>query len=62
MSDKYPILEFDPTPRAVIEPSEVIERQDVPEHCVLCFFKSTTSSLIESGARHITSQRSSTAI
>ena len=36
MRDKYPILEFHPTPRAVIEPSDVIERQEVPEHCVLC--------------------------
>ena len=34
----YPILEFDPAPEAVIEPSSVIERQDVPEHCVICFF------------------------
>jgi len=34
----YPILEFDPTPEAVIEPSAVIEAQDVPEHCVISFF------------------------
>jgi uridine phosphorylase len=34
-----PILEFDPTPAALIEPSLVYRKLDVPEHCVLCFFK-----------------------
>ncbi len=34
----YPILEFDPTREAFIEPSKVIEPHDMPEHCVLCFF------------------------
>lgn len=35
----YPILEHDPSPTAFIEPSKVISPQDVPEHCVICFFK-----------------------
>ena len=34
----YPILEFDPTQEAIIEPSQVIKSKDVPEHCVICFF------------------------
>jgi uridine phosphorylase len=34
-----PILEFDPNPTAVIEPSEQIEPADVPAHAVLCFFQ-----------------------
>lgn len=34
----YPILEFDPTPEALIEPSKVIRARDLPEHCVICFF------------------------
>ena len=33
-----PILEFDPSQRALIEPSEVFESMDVSEHCVICFF------------------------
>ncbi len=33
-----PILEFDPTPRAVLEPSAVVPRVDNAEHCVICFF------------------------
>lgn len=38
MNSTAPILEFDPTPEALIEPSRVNPRRDVPEHCVLCFF------------------------
>jgi uridine phosphorylase len=34
----YPILEFDPDPNAFIEPSDIIDPLDVPEHCVICFF------------------------
>jgi uridine phosphorylase len=34
-----PILEFDPAPTAVIEPTEVYEPIDVPPHAVLCFFQ-----------------------
>ena len=37
--EKYPILEFDPDKRAIIEPSEVIKPVEVSEYCVLCFFK-----------------------
>ncbi|OGO44877.1 MAG: hypothetical protein A2W37_17425 [Chloroflexi bacterium RBG_16_63_12] len=35
----YPILEFDPTPEALIEPKRVIRPRDTPEHCVACFFR-----------------------
>lgn len=34
-----PILEFDPEPTALIEPSVVYRKLDVPDHCVVCFFK-----------------------
>ena len=39
ISKDFPILEFDPTPRAIIEPNEHISSLDVPQHCVLTFFK-----------------------
>ena len=39
MSQPYPILEYDPTPEALIEPSRVIQPRDVPEHCVISFFR-----------------------
>jgi len=35
----FPILEFDSTREAMIEPSRVFQPHDVPEHCVICFFK-----------------------
>lgn len=41
----YPILEFDETPEAVIEPTKVLEHQDLPEHCVLCFFYDVIAAL-----------------
>ena len=48
----YPILEFDPTPEAFIEPSRIIRPRDVPEHCVVCFFKEVMDRIVgEHGAR-----------
>ena len=36
----YPILEFDDSRDAIIEPSRIINRLDaMPERCVLCFFQ-----------------------
>jgi len=35
----YPILEFDETREAFIEPSKVNEPRDIPEKIVICFFK-----------------------
>jgi uridine phosphorylase len=36
----YPILEFDESPAAIIEPGLIVKRvDDIPEQCVLCFFK-----------------------
>lgn len=39
LDENFPILEFDSTPEAMIEPSKVIKKHDeMPERCVLCFF------------------------
>lgn len=35
----YPILEFDNTPEAIIEPKRLIKPIDIPEHAVACFFQ-----------------------
>ena len=35
----YPILEFDSTPQAILEPQRIIKPIDVPEHAVMCFFQ-----------------------
>ncbi|MBN2566277.1 MAG: nucleoside phosphorylase [Candidatus Eisenbacteria bacterium] len=45
---QFPILEFDPARKAVIEPSEQIRPRDVPKHCVPCFFQDVIDGLIES--------------
>lgn len=36
---EFPILEYDPMPQALIEPTRIVRRMDVPERCVLCFFQ-----------------------
>ena len=43
----YPILEFDPSPEALIEPSRIIQASDLPEHCVICFFREVIDKVIE---------------
>lgn len=43
----YPILEFDDTPEAFIEPSKIIRARDLPEHCVICFFKEVLDKVVE---------------
>jgi uridine phosphorylase len=42
----YPILEFDPTREALIEPSRTIRPRDVPEYCVICFFKEVIEKVV----------------
>lgn len=42
----YPILEYDPTREAFVEPSKVIKPRDMPEHCVICFFKDVINKVI----------------
>lgn len=56
MSISVPILEFDPEPEAIIEPARVIRPHDVPEHCVICFFREVVEKVkVEHGARVIAS-------
>ncbi len=43
----YPILEYDPSPTAIIEASCHIEPADVPEHCVPCFFQDVITRLLD---------------
>jgi len=42
----YPILEHDPTRTAFIEPSKVIQPRDMPEHCVICFFREVIEKVV----------------
>lgn len=55
MKRKYPILEFDDSDQAIIEPSKVIKKIDVPDHCVLCFSYEVINKLNNEGKlKHIT--------
>jgi uridine phosphorylase len=48
----YPILEFDPAPEALIEPSKIIHARDLPEYCVISFFREVIDKVIaERGAK-----------
>jgi uridine phosphorylase len=50
----FPILEFDPSPTAIIEPRRIYKAIDVPKHCVLCFFQDVIDDLVQNGgAREI---------
>lgn len=54
----YPIIEYDPTPIAFIEPSSVARPRDMPEHCVICFFKEVNDKVIaEHHARMLVENR-----
>ena len=44
-----PLLEFDPAPRALIEPAEQVRRRDVPAACVVTFFGDAVRRLLDSG-------------
>jgi len=49
----YPILEFDSSPTAFIEPSQVIRPRDMPEHCIICFFKDVVDKIVAEHAARI---------
>ena len=38
MKQKFPILEYDNNPNAILEPYKLISRKDIPENAVICFF------------------------
>ena len=52
-----PILEFDPSPAAIIEPRRVHKAIGAPKHCVLCFFQDVIDELVRNGAREIHNER-----
>ena len=45
--ESYPILEFDLASKAFIEPSYIVEKQDVPEYCVISFFREVVEEVAE---------------
>ena len=49
-TQEFPILEFDDTPEAMIEPTQMTKPGDVPERCVLCFFNDVIQMIAGSDA------------
>ena len=50
-----PLLEFDASRVAIIEPARIIKPIDISEYCVLCFFQEVIRELVSEGAkaRHV---------
>ena len=44
---EYPILEYDSSRIAIIEPEKVVKPVDVPEHCVICFYQDVINDVVE---------------
>jgi len=52
--DHAPILEYDPSPNAVVQPHITITRFDLPARVVLCFFRDAISEFVQAiGGREI---------
>lgn len=49
----YPILEFDPSSAAFIDPSQVNRPHDMPEVCVICFFKDVIDKVVAGHAARL---------
>src|SRR5574338_179463 len=49
MSELYPILEFDPERRAMIEAARLLAPIDMPQRCVVCFFQDVLREQRERG-------------
>lgn len=59
MQDSYPILEFDPSPEAIIEPARFIKPIDIPRNCVLCFFQEVITEVCGDGKAKFVANRNS---
>ncbi len=46
---EYPILEHDPTRKAIIEPGELVAPMEIPTRCVICFFQEVIAGLRAEG-------------
>ncbi len=46
---EFPILEFDPAEKAKIEPSNIVKKADVPDHCVITFFGDVIRQMLQAG-------------
>jgi uridine phosphorylase len=58
MNTGYPILEYDTVSESKLEPSRLIKPRDVPEHCVISFFRDVNEKVVaEKQARVVVANR-----
>ncbi len=57
--DGLPILEFDPSPNALIEASSMITPIEGLKHCVFCFFQDVIAKLVAGGRAKVIAMHSS---
>ncbi|UCH57897.1 MAG: nucleoside phosphorylase [Candidatus Bathyarchaeota archaeon] len=56
---EYPILEYDSTREAIIEPRKVVNPIDIAERCVICFYQDVIDDAVkERGAKQVATLRS----
>ncbi|HLG63415.1 MAG TPA: nucleoside phosphorylase [Ktedonosporobacter sp.] len=53
MEQDYPILEYDNTPEAIIEPKHLLKPIDIAEHAVACFFQDIITQLSQKHTMHV---------
>ena len=53
LKKKFPILEFDPNQKALLNPSELVKPIDIPNCCVITFFQEVIDKLVKDGKARI---------
>ena len=58
----FPILDFDSECEAMIEPSKLIKRADVPQACVICFFAEVIAKVVKEHNAKVVAETSASSI
>ena len=53
LKKKFPILEFDPSQKALLNPSELIKPIDIPNACIITFFQEVIDKLVKDGKARV---------
>ncbi|QEE17625.1 nucleoside phosphorylase [Promethearchaeum syntrophicum] len=53
LKKKFPILEFDPNQKALLNPSELIKPIDIPKACIITFFQEIIDKLVKDGKARV---------
>ncbi|MHA1473983.1 MAG: nucleoside phosphorylase, partial [Promethearchaeota archaeon] len=53
LKKKFPILEFDPNQKALLNPSELVKPINIPNRCVITFFQEIIDKLVKDGKARV---------